>query len=391
MGLNEKNKLKYTILWGSLIVGLFLCPILIYLQMRWILLSLSSHTDKKGVWLASMPDEPISRIILIIILILLGAFFGSSETAFTTADRIRLKVKAENNNRSAKLALWVTKNLDNTIVTILVLNALLQTLMSTLATLFFVDLLNSSDMGSLVSTLVVAAVIFILCDSIPKTIAHAIPERIAMINSYFASVLIVLLYPFTVIFYGLNLLLKKIFKFKEDTQITEEDFSNVIESIEEKGDLDTDASEIILSSLEFSDTIVRDVLTPRHNIVALDLDKLTTKSLNDFLLKSKYSRIPVYKDTIDNIVGVIVVREYIKAYVKNQKLSIKRILNKPYFVTPRSNLGEIIDGFRKNNTHIAFVRDEKNVLIGMVTMEDVLEELVGQIAEPLSRLKKADQ
>lgn len=338
-----------------------------------------------------MPDEPITRIVLIIILILLGAFFGSSETAFTTADRIRLKVKAENNNRSAKLALWVTKNIDNTIVTILVLNALLQTLMSTLATLFFVDLLNSSEMGSLASTIAVAAVIFILCDSIPKTIAHAIPETIAMINSYFAAILIVLLYPFTVIFYGLNMLLKKIFKFKEDTLITEEDFSNVIESIEEVGKLDTDASEIILSSLDFVDTVVRDVLTPRNNIVALDLDKLTVKSFNEYLLSTKFSRIPVYKDTIDNIIGVIVVREYIKAYIKNKKVNFKRVLNKPYFVSHKTNLTQIIDGFRKHNTHVAFVRDDKNFLVGMVTMEDVLEELVGQIAEPMNRLKKGDQ
>lgn len=334
-----------------------------------------------------MPDEPISRILIIIMLILLGAFFGSSETAFTTADRIRLKVKAENNNRSAKLALWVTKNIDNTIVTILVLNALLQTIMSTLATIFFISLMGEA--GSVVSSIVVAAVIFVLCDSIPKTIAHAIPEQMAMLNSYFASFLIVLLYPVTVIFYWIFLLFKKVFKFKEDTQITEQDFSNVIESAEEKGQIDSDTSEIILSSLEFGDTVVRDVLTPRHNVVALDYSKITTKNLNEFLLSTKYSRIPIYKDTIDNIIGVIVVREYIKAYIKNHKLNIKRVLNKPYFVTTKANLEEIIDGFRTNSTHIAFVKDEKGTLVGMVTMEDVLEELVGQIAEPLSRLKKA--
>lgn len=334
-----------------------------------------------------MPDEPITRILLIIILILLGAFFGSSETAFTTADRIRLKVKAENNNKSAKLALWVTKNVDNTIVTILTLNALLQTVMSTLATVFFISLMG--DSGSVVASIVTAAVIFVLCDSIPKTIAHAMPETMAMVNSYFASVLIILLYPVTIIFYGLFALLKKIFNFTEDTQITEQDFSNVIESAEEKGQLDTDASDIILSSLEFGDTVVRDVLTPRHNIVALDFTQLTTKKLNDFLLKTKYSRIPIYKDNIDNIIGVIVVREYIKAYVKNQKLNLKRVLNKPYFVSHKANLEQIIEGFRTNNTHVAFVKDDKGLLIGMVTMEDVLEELVGQIAEPLKRLKKA--
>ena len=115
------------------------------------------------------------------------------------------------------------------------------------------------------------------------------------------------------------------FRFKEDTQITEQDFSNVIESAEEKGQIDADASDIILSSLEFGDTIVRDVLTQRQNIIALDINQLTTKKLNEFLLKSAYSRIPIYKGTIDNIIGVIVVREYIKAYVKNQKLNIKRV------------------------------------------------------------------
>lgn len=334
-----------------------------------------------------MPDEPITRIILVIILILLGAFFGSSETAFTTADRIRLKVKAENNNKSAKLALWVTKYLDNTIVTILVLNALLQTIMSALATILFVETLGLGQTGTIVSTIVVAMVIFILCDSIPKTIAHAFPETIAMMNAYLASFLIVVLFPFTIIFYGFNLLLKKIFKFKEDTVITEEDFSNVIEAIEEQGQIDSDTSEIILSSLEFGDTVVRDVITPRHNIVAVDLSRLTTKEFNEFILKTKYSRIPIYKDKIDNIIGVIVVREYIKAYIKNKNLNIKRVMNKPFFVSHKATLREIIEGFRQQNTHIAFVRDEKSVLIGMVTMEDVLEELVGQIAEPLSRLK----
>lgn len=338
--------------------------------------------------MAYMPDEPILRIILVIVLVLLGAFFGSSETAFTTADRIRLKVKAENKNKSAKLALWVTKYLDNTIVTILVLNALLQTIMSALATILFVDTLGLGETGSIISTIIVAMVIFILCDSIPKTIAHAFPEAMAMINAYFASFLIVVLFPFTSIFYGLNLLMKKIFKFKEDTLITEEDFSNVIEAIEEQGQIDADTSEIILSSLEFGETVVRDVITPRHNIVALDLNKLTTASFNQFVLNTKYSRIPIYKDKIDNIVGVIVVREYIKSYIKNKNVNIKRIMNKPFFVPQKANLRQIIDGFRQNNTHIAFVRDEKGVLIGMVTMEDVLEELVGQIAEPLTKINR---
>lgn len=334
-----------------------------------------------------MPDDPILLIIGVILFIMLGAFFGSSETAFTTADRFRLRVRADNGSKSAKLALFVTKHIDNTIVTMLICNSILQTAMSVLATLFFVRLFpaNQEAVATLISTIFVAVIIFVLCDSIPKFIAHAYPEKVAMFNSYFASVLVIILFPLSFIFNGLNSLFKLIFKFKEDTELTEEDFSNVIESIEEQGGIDEQASDIIFSSLDFTDTSVKEIITPKLNIVALDIDKLTTKKLNEFILNTKYSRIPIYKGSIDNIIGVIVVREYIKAFVNNKKLNLKKVLGKVYFVSNKTTLIEILDGFKKNNTHIVFVRDDSKKLIGMATMEDVLEELVGKIAEPLDR------
>lgn len=344
---------------------------------------IKSNRQKRSV-VGKMPDEPIFIIITLLVFILLGAFFGSSETAFTTADRFRLRVKAENGSFSAKLALFVTKHIDNTIVTMLICNSLLQTTAAFLATIFFVRLFpeNMEGVATLLSSISVAFVIFILCDSIPKTIAHAAPEAIAMINSYLASVLIIILFPISFVFNSINRLFKRVFKYKEDSELSEEDFSNMIEAIEEKGGMDENTSDIIISSLEFVDTNLRDIITPKEQIVGYDITDFKVKDFNEFIINTTYSRIPLYKDSINNIVGTIVVREYIKKFVKNKQINITRIMNKPYFVNYKSNIVDILDHFKKNNTHIAFIVDDKNNLLGMASMEDVLEELVGQIAEP---------
>ena len=333
-----------------------------------------------------MPDEPPILWIVFILIILLGAFFSSSETAYTNANKIRLKVKSENGSKSAKLALWIIDHIDSSIITVLIFASLIQVALSTVATLFFVNLLGQTN-GSLVATIVTTLIIFILVDTIPKTITRSFPERIAMINSYVVAFFMVLLYPITYIFRLFIKLLKKIFKFKEDTVLTEEDLSNVIEESEEKGVLDETTSDIILSSLVFDDRIVKEVVTPKDKIVALDIEGLTNKKLNDFILETPYSRIPLYKKDKNKIVGVIVVREYIKAYMDNHNVKITKVMNKPYYVHQDIKFDDIIEGFKKHNTHIAFVYDSNNALIGMVTMEDVLEELVGHVDEPTQKIK----
>ncbi|HMM01039.1 MAG TPA: hemolysin family protein [Bacilli bacterium] len=328
-----------------------------------------------------MPSDDPLRWLIIICLILIGAFFGASETAYTSCNRIKLKVKADNGNHAARLAVKITDRIDQTLVTVLILNNLLQVAMSTLATILFVGYLKDEGLGSLVSTIVISLIIFLICDSIPKNIARAIPDKVAMINSYLIMGLVFLLWPISIIFYGLNKLLSHIFRMKEEDKVTEEDLSNAVESIEEEGKLDADESEIIHSAIDFDSTFVNEVLTPRERIYGIDITQLTHEKLHEIILHSSYSRIPVYINNIDNIIGVLFVRSYLKKYLENPNISIQETLTPPYFVSPKVKLDDILEGFKKHSTHMAFVRDVSKHLIGMVTMEDVLEELVGETDE----------
>lgn len=332
-----------------------------------------------------MPDSPIWGFIIIIILLIFGAFFGAAETAYTTASRIKLKVKAENGNRTAALALKIVERVEPTVISILILNNLISVAMSSLATLIFIKL-GYVDQASFLSTLIITFAVFLFADSIPKSVAQANPELFAMLCAYPMAFFIIISFPVMLVFHGLNKLLGRIFRLKEaQDAVTEEDLANIIEASEEAGKLDDQETELIQSALELDTLFVKDVLTPRHKIYAVDIKDLTHDKLQTLIMDSTYSRIPVYKNDLDHIVGVIVVRAYLKKYLEDQTISIRKTLTKPYFVNPNIVLDDLLEGFKKNSTHIAFVIDKNKHLLGMVTMEDVLEELVGQTDKKTSK------
>ncbi|MFA5485507.1 MAG: CNNM domain-containing protein [Bacilli bacterium] len=332
-----------------------------------------------------MPDEPLTWLLLI--LYLLGsAYCSATETAFMTANRFKIKAKAEEGSISARLASWVLVRLENSIVSVVLFNNLVNMLFTALLTVTLLNL-NFADQAELYATLIGVPVIFIFGETVPKILAKKYNEGFVQVSAFLLVPLIIISYPVALIFRAIIWLFKKVFKFQEDNIFTADDFENVIEAIEEQGIINEDASELILSSLEFSETVVKDVLTPKQNIKAYDIKKFSTKTFNDYILASPFSRIPLYEGTIDKIVGVIVVREYIKHYQKKPSINPKTIMNKPYFVNYKITMTKMIEGFKRKNTHIAFVLDDQKKLLGMVTMEDVLEELVGQIAEVTSSLK----
>ncbi|MDD3938860.1 MAG: CBS domain-containing protein, partial [Bacilli bacterium] len=158
-------------------------------------------------------------------------------------------------------------------------------------------------------------------------------------------------------------------------------FTNIVESIEEEGLIEENESDIIYASFDFVDTSVKEVLTPRSKMFAIDIQGLTHEKLNQHLLETNYSRIPIYRGNINNIVGILHVKTYLHKFLKNRDITIESTLQKPYFVTTQIMMDEMIEGFKRNHTHIAIVRGSKDVVLGMVTMEDVLEELVGDIDE----------
>lgn len=326
----------------------------------------------------------------ILLLVIASAFFSANETAFACINQFKLKVKADEGDKKAKRILKHYEKFDNTLILSLLGNNLVNVALSTISTLLFILLLTtllSDTWISLISTVVMTLITYTFGDMIPKIVARKIPERVAYSTINFFSICYIVLFPLIWILSLITKLFSLIFKTKEIPSMTEEDFTNLVEEIEEEGLIEEHESEIITASLDFTDTSVRDILTKRNKMFVIDLKQFSKDDINKIILSSSYSRIPVCYGSLDKIVGILHVKSYIKAYLKDPNISVLSTLQKPYFVTNRIKLDDLIEGFKKHHTHIAIVKKD-DVVIGMVTMEDVLEELVGKIAEPLTKEAK---
>ena len=234
----------------------------------------------------------------------------------------------------------------------------------------------------MISSVVISLSIYVIGDALPKTIARSIPDTISKAFVYPIYWLMLLLFPITYVFDKLTKLIECIFKVKDENTFDEEDFENVVEKVSDEGVIEEEQGEIIQSALDFADTNVKEVLTPRNKIFALDIKDLDKEKLHKIIIETNYSRIPIYDGDIDNIIGVLHIKTYISAYLRNPNISIRRKLQKPYFVSSRIMIDDLFNGFKKHHTHIAIVRDKNKSVVGMVTMDDVLEELVSDISEP---------
>ena len=203
-----------------------------------------------------------------------------------------------------------------------------------------------------------------------------------MKNVFLIFYLIVSNYLLIFVFEKLAKLIEKIFRVKDESTFDEEDFENVVENASDEGVIEEEQGDIIQSALDFADTNVKEVLTPRNKVYALNIRGLDKEKLHQIILKTDYSRIPIYDGSFDNMIGVLHIKTYISAYLRNPNVSIRRKLQKPYFVSSRIMIDDLFNGFKKHHTHVALVRDNNKKIIGMVTMDDVLEELVSDISEP---------
>lgn len=333
-----------------------------------------------------MPDPRSWLYILFIILLLLASgFFSATETAFAAMNQFRMKVKADEGSKTAQLVVKIHEKYDRTLIATLIGNNTVAILASVISTLLFILLLSNlgvtDEISSIVATIVTTLIFYLFGDTIPKLIAKALPDKTAMFTSYLIFGFSILLYPVILIFQGMIWIVYKVFRFKERPTLTKDDFTNIVESIEEDGLIEENESDIIYASFDFVDTSVKEVLTPRTKMFAIDIVGLTHEQLNKYLLETNYSRIPVFRGNINNIIGVLHVKTYLLKYLKNRTITIESTLQKPYFVTTQIMMDEMIKGFKRNRTHIAIVKGSKDTVLGMVTMEDVLEELVGDINE----------
>lgn len=330
-----------------------------------------------------MPD-PLSWLLILICLI--GSFFFSaSETAIACCNRYKMQVKADNGSKAAKVVIKLCNKYDRTLTTVLIGNNIVAIAISALSTVLFLKYFNAvlNDSAiSLISSIIMTFVVYILGDTLPKTIAKAIPDTLSIIFAYPIYGLMIILYPITLVFDGISKLIVKIFKVKDDNKFSEEDFENAVEKASKDENIEEEQVEMVQSALDFMDTKVAEVLTPRERIFAINIKGLTHQNLQEMLINCKYSRIPIYDKVFDNVIGILNTKVYFEEYCKDPHVDIRSILQRPYFTNKNVMIDDLFQGFKKKHTHLSLVRDSHKYIIGMVTMEDVLEELVEDIAEP---------
>ena len=322
------------------------------------------------------------EVAIVLICLLLSAYFSATETAFSTFNRIRLKTAAEKGDKKAQLVLDLAEDYDRLISTILIGNNIVNILAASMATLFFQRVvfsgdISKSELAATISTAVLTVLVLIFGEISPKTIAKNSPDKFAMFSAPIIKILKSVFCVLTFVFQKWQNLLAKIFKPEEDTGITEEELISIIEEAEEDGDIDEEESTLIKSAIEFGDLEVGDIFTPRIDITALpaNADKETVART---FTESGYSRIPVYEGDLDNVVGILYYKDFY-ALVKDKNVPISEIVKPVIFVAKTQNVNDLMKDLQEKQLHMAVVMDEYGSTAGIVTLEDILEEIVGDI------------
>lgn len=316
---------------------------------------------------------------LIVILVFCSAFFSSAETAYSSVSKVRLKNYADNGNKKAKRALLISEKYERLISTILIGNNIVNIAASSLGTLLFVGFFGDAT-GTLLSTVVLTIVVLTFGEVLPKNLAKQSSESICISYSGILYVLIFIFRPLSAMFEALSHFASKISnrgKGKEPTY-TEDELKYIIESIEEEGVLEEQESELVQSALEFDEKTAYDILTPRVDMIALDIDEAPENILKT-IITERFSRVPVYRDNVDNIIGILHTRDYLEALLDNKDIHIKSLLQPAYFIYRTKTLSSLLSDFKYKKLHIAVVTDDYGGTLGIVTMEDLLEQLVGDI------------
>ena len=316
-------------------------------------------------------------LIIIAILIAISAFCSCIETAFSCASNIRLKKFADAGSKKAKVALYIINNYDKALTAILILNNVVNLGCSSLATVVCLELFG--DYGAAVSTGATTLLVLTFGEIIPKCLGKEKSDSISMAVAKILKVIMVILTPFIIAFSAIKTLALKLFRVKhDDTTVTEDELKIIVESIEEQGVLEEQESLMVRSALDFDDKTAEDILTPRVDLTAIDIEE-DPDTITEIVRTQRYSRIPVYKRTVDNIVGILHSWDYMDEIIKGSTPDIRKMIIKPEFVFRTQKLSAILANFRKHRLHIAIVTDEYGGTLGIITMEDLLEEIVGEI------------
>lgn len=318
-------------------------------------------------------------LLFLCVLILFSAFFSASEMALSTVNRVRLRTMAEDGDRRAALANRLAERFDRTLPVILIGNNVVNIGAASAATAMVTQILGAS--GVAVATFVMTVVILVFGEVLPKSIAKENSEQIALLTCRPLSLLVVLLSPIAWLFTKLQDGVALLCGSRRNTQplVTEQELRSIIETSEEEGVLDEQRSELMQSALTFDGTTVQEVLTPRVDLVAINVDDPPEK-IRETILGERFSRMPVFEKNLDNIIGILQTRDYLEAALeKGSPVDLRPLLSKPVFVHKTQRIAALLNDFKRERIHIAVVTDDYGGTMGIVSMEDLLEELVGEI------------
>mgnify|MGYP002517669914 FL=1 len=316
-------------------------------------------------------------IVGVIVLIMFSAFFSASETAFTKANMLRLRSYADEKKKGARRAIYICEHSDKALSTILVGNNLVNIASTTICAYLFSKFIVNPTLSNLMNTVIMTIIILTFGEILPKSISKADPDKIAMKFSGILYFLMKVLTPISFVFGGLQKLVSR--KNKNDAPtVTEDELESIIDTMNEEGVIDNDEADILQGAIDIKTKTVGDIMTPRVDIVAISIDD-SLETVKDLFIEHQFSRMPVYENDKDNIVGILNQKDFMIKYLKNEKIIISDIMTEPSFVTETMKVDDVIRLMQKEKKHLAIVLDEYGGTSGIVSMEDAIEEVVGEI------------
>ena len=323
----------------------------------------------------------ITLILVIIFLLIISAFFSGSETALTAASRPKMYQLEKENNLRAKIVNFLKNKKERLIGTLLLGNNLVNTLATAIATSFFINLLGDNQKGILYSTIVMTLLILIFGEVLPKTIAINKADKFALLFAPFIKFLVTILSPFTYLINFFTRIILKLFKFEISTDIsTSEDELRGTIDLHAKSEGTTQEKDMLQGILDLDDLQVKEIMTHRKNIEVIYVNESINKNIKK-ILNSQFTRLPLYDKNSDKILGIINVKDVLKNINKKKKLDLKLIAKNAWFIPETTSVLDQLQEFKKKQRHLAFVVDEYGALMGIVTLEDIIEEIVGDIED----------
>ncbi len=317
-------------------------------------------------------------ICVLVVLLFLSAFFSSSETAFSTANSIRMKNYVEEKRKGARKALYIMEHYDKTLATILVGNNFVNIASTTICAIIFGRLIVNPTLANILNTVIMTIIVLIFGEILPKAMAKANAEKFALRFSGIMFVLIKVMYPITILFMLLQKAVLKKSKAEDNPTVTEDELESIIDTMEEEGVLDANDADIFQGVMDLDEQSIYDIMTPRVDVVAISIDS-KIEELQKVFLESGYSRLPVYEEDKDHMIGIVHIKDFIAKILNKDKFVIKGIMSEPIFVSENMKAKELIRKMQQEKKHMAIVIDEHGGTSGIVTFEDVMEEMVGDI------------